>query len=132
MKLNLIATGILSFSLAGAGSAQGTTSSAENDTHYAQAQLKQLMREAHTPEQYQVLAGYYAEQQKHYLQQAAEEKQEWVRRSQNVASVAAKYPRPVDSARYLYEYYTLKASESGDLAAKYAQLAPPALPSQAK
>jgi len=36
--------------------------------------------------------------------------------------VAAKYPRPVDLARNLYEYYMYKASEMGALSLKYSQL----------
>jgi len=107
-------------------------SSAENDTHYTQAQLKQMARDAHTPEQYNALAGYYEKQQSDYLHQATEEKQEWVRRSQNIVSIAAKYPRPVDSARYLYEYYAYKAAEAGQLAAKYSQLSAPGVPATAK
>ena len=125
MTRSLIAAGILSFALAGAGSAQGTASSGEIGTHYTQAQLKQMAREAHTPEQYRALVSYYGTEQKDYLQQAAEEKQEWIRRNQNTMGVAAKYPRPVDSARNLYEYYRYKASEAGELAAKYSQLAAP-------
>jgi len=80
------------------------------------------MREAHSPNEYRALAGYYGEQQTSYLKQAAEEKQEWVRRSQNIVGVAAKYPRPVDSARNLYEYYMYKASQMGALSLKYSQL----------
>jgi len=105
--------------------AQVAASSAENGTHYTQAQLKQLARDAHTPAQYSALAVYYGNQQNDYLQKAAEEKQEWIRRSQNAVSIAAKYPRPADSARYLYEYYTTRAAESGQLAAKYSQLPAP-------
>jgi len=129
MKRILIAAGILSFALAGVGSAQETASSAANGTHYTQGQLKQLVRDAHTPKQYRTLADYYAGRQNNYLRQAEEEKQEWVRRSQNIMGVAAKYPRPADSARNLYEYFTYKASETGALAVKYSQLAaqePPA------
>jgi hypothetical protein len=85
--------------------------------------LKKMARDAHTPSQYAVLAGYYDGRQKDYLAQAAEEKQEWVRRSANIMLTAAKYPRPVDSAHYLYDYYTYKAMEAGQLAAKYSQLA---------
>jgi hypothetical protein len=125
MTRSLIAASILSFALAGAGSAQGTASSGEIGTHYTQAQLKQRVHEAHTPEQYRTLASYYGKEKKDYLQQAAEEKQEWIRRNQNTMGVAAKYPRPIDSARNLYEYYRYRASEAGELAAKYSQLAAP-------
>jgi len=92
------------------------------DSHYTHAQLKQIQRDAHTPEQYSALATYYTAQQKSYLEQAAPEKQEWIRRSQFTSSIEAKYPRPVDSARNLYEYYTAKAAEAGAAADKYNRL----------
>jgi len=132
MTRNLLAAGILTFALAGLGNAQGTAPSAENGPHYTQAQVKQLVREAHTPEQYNALANYYAKQQQDYLKQAEEERQEWVRRSENIMVVAAKYPKPVDSARYLYEYYMSKASEAGNLAVKYRQLGAQEAPAEAK
>jgi len=40
-------------------------------------------------------------------------------------SMAAKYPRPADSARNLYEYYMYKANKAGALEAKYTNLAAP-------
>lgn len=128
MKRRFFAASLLSFALMTVGSAQGAVSSAEDGDHYTQSQLKQLAREAHTPDQYKALATYYEKRQKNYLQQAADEKQEWVRRSQITTSLYAKYPKPVDSARYLYEYYSEEASEAGALSAKYRQLAEPAVP----
>jgi hypothetical protein len=119
MKRNLMNVGVLSLVLTGMGVAQGTTSPAQGGQQYTQAELKQLVLTAHTPEQYNVLASYYENRQRSYLQLAAEEKQDMDRRSQFTSSISAKYPRPVDSARYLYEYYTLKASETGALAMKY-------------
>lgn len=124
----LFAACILSSGLLGVASAQGAASSPKTDSHYTRAQVKQLLRDAHSPDQYRTLASYYGEQQKSYLKEAAEEKQEWVRRSQNIVGVAAKYPRPVDSARNLYEYYMYKASEAGALSLKYNQLAATATP----
>jgi hypothetical protein len=83
-----------------------------------------MERDAHTPEQNKALANYYGTKQKDYAQLAAEAKQEWLQRSENAPAVAAaKYPRPVDSARNLFEYYTQKASEAASLSAKYDQLA---------
>ena len=123
IKKGFCAAAILSFALVGVVSAQGAVSSAENGDHYTKSQLKQLERDARTPGQYTALAQYYGKQQKDYAQQAAEEKQEWVRRSQITTSLYAKYPKPADSARNLYEYYALKASEAGALSAKYGQLA---------
>ena len=67
------------------------------------------------------LASYFGNQKQGYLQQAADEKKEWERRSQNTTGIAAKYPRPVDSAKNLYDYYMAKANEASDLEAKYSQ-----------
>jgi hypothetical protein len=125
MKLYLFSTCILALALAGVASAQTTASSAKNGDHYTHAQLKEMTLNAHAPAQYAVLANYYGERQADYLHQAAEEKKEWERRSQNITGAQAKYPRPVDSARNLYEYYMYKATEAGTLQAKYHQLATP-------
>jgi hypothetical protein len=125
MNRNRFTTWILSLAFAGVGSAQVAASSAENSDHYTRAQLKELERDAHAPERYKSLANYYGERQKDYLQRAADEKQEWKRRSQNVVGVLAKYPRPIDSARNLCEYYMTRASEAGALEAKYSRLATP-------
>ena len=128
MNRNLFAACILSLAFAGVASAQGTASSTETGAHYTQAQLKQLASNAHAPEQFKALANYFGKQHEDYLRQATEEKKEWERRSQNIMGVLAKYPRPVDSARYLYEYYMYKASENGALEAKYSRLAGPNAP----
>jgi hypothetical protein len=125
MNRNPFATSILVLALAGAAGAQSTASSAENGVHYNRAQLKELTLNAHAPAQYAVIASYYGERHTDYLRQAAEEKKEWMRRSQNSAGTFAKYPRPADSARNLYEYYMYKASEAGELEAKFSRLASP-------
>jgi len=123
MKRSLLAACILPLAFAGAVMAQGAATSSETGAYYTKAQLKQLALNAHTQEQYTILANYYGARQNDYLQKAAEEKQEWVRRSQNIMGMAAKYPRPADSARNLYDYYMYKASEAGSLEAKFSRLA---------
>lgn len=128
MNRKLLGACILSLAFGSVGNAQGKASSRETDAHYTQAQVKELKRSAHAPEQYKVLASYYGDRRNSYLQEAAEEKKEWDRRSQNVVGVLAKYPEPVDSARNLYEYYMYKASEAGALEAKYSRLASPESP----
>jgi hypothetical protein len=125
MNGRLIATGILTLAFAGVGTAYGAVASGGGEAHTSPAQLKKMAHEAHTPEQYKALAVSYDIQQKDYLKQAADEKQEWIRRSQITVSLYAKYPKPADEAKYLYEYYVEKASEAGALSAKYAQLAEP-------
>ncbi len=123
MKANLLAACILSFALANAESAQGAASPTMNAAHCDPAYLKQAARDARTREQYRALADCYKHIQKENLDQAAAEKQEWLRRNQNIMVTAAKYPRPVDSARNLYEYYLSKASEAEKMSEKYSQLA---------
>jgi hypothetical protein len=123
MKQINFAVGILSLALATLGNAQGNASPKETGDHYTQSQLKKLAKEARTPEQYNVLASYYDNKQHVFLLKAADEKQEMERRSQYTTSISAKYPKPVDSARNLYEYYTQKASEAGVLSDKYHHLA---------
>jgi hypothetical protein len=132
MTRNLLATCILSLAFAGVANAQGTATSTETGAHYTQAQLKQLASNAHAPEQYRALASYFGKQHKDYLQQATEEKKEWERRSRNVTGILAKYPRPVDSARNLYEYYMYKATEAQTLESKYERLAAPNAPVSAE
>jgi hypothetical protein len=94
--------------------------------------MRQMALEARTAGQFSTLAACYEKLQKDYFEQAAQENQEWERRSQNVMATAAKYPRPVDSARNLYEYYLLKASKAGQLSAKYIRLAALRSPSKSR
>jgi hypothetical protein len=125
MKPTLAAIYALSLVFVTVSSAQQSTRSAEDSTHISRSQLKTLVREAHTATQYEALANYYGKQQKDYWARAAEEKQEWARRSTQVMVSAAKYPRPVDSAHYLYDYDVYMAVNAEQLATKYAQLAHP-------
>jgi hypothetical protein len=86
---------------------------------YSNAQLKQMRQEAHNTEQYEALASYFRTRQQDFEQKAQVEKAEWERRSQNVTSTAAKYPRPVDSAKNLYDYYTYEAQQMSQEVAFY-------------
>jgi|ERR1700728_2148741 len=90
---------------------------------YSKAEIKQMMRDARTAQQYRVLADYFGTQQKKFEEQARSEKEEWDRRSQNVSGPAAKYPRPVDSSKNRYEYFTYEAGQMGGQSAHYASLA---------
>jgi|SRR5271154_5845335 len=99
--------------------------SAQNPTArlYSRAELKQLIAIAHTPEQYKALASYYRQQERSFRARQAEEKLIWEQRAQNTTSTAQKYPRPVDSAHYLYDYYAYEADRSAQQATHYEQLA---------
>ncbi|HEY1984564.1 MAG TPA: hypothetical protein VGG85_04100 [Terracidiphilus sp.] len=92
-------------------------------SHYTAAQIKQLIRKAHTPDQYRVIVQYYEERQSEYSQKAADEMAEWARRSQDTTGPAAKYPRPVDAARNLYEYYAHESDDAAFQAEKFRRFA---------
>jgi hypothetical protein len=92
-------------------------------SHYTQAQIKRMMREANTPDQYRVVARYFEQRQGEFSSKAADQLAEWARRSQNTTGPAAKYPRPVDEARNLYEYYAHEADDAAFQADKYNRFA---------
>jgi hypothetical protein len=120
MKLINAITLITVLSIASLGRGYADESAAPD---YTKAELHKLVREAHSSEQYRSLARYFRAQQTKYQQQAQEEKAEWERRSQNVTGAAAKYPRPVDSSRNRYEYFTYKAGQLDSQASHYETLA---------
>jgi hypothetical protein len=84
--------------------------------------LKKMMRDARTSEDYLTLASYFRWRQQKFEQQAQSEKAEWARRNMNSYLAAAKYPNPVDSSRNRYEYFTYEAQKMGQQAAHYESL----------
>ena len=84
-----------------------------------QTDMAQQMKQAHSASDYRALAVRFHEQEQVYKTRAAEEKAEWARRQQITVSIAEKYPRPVDSAHYLYDYYSQKADQMSKTAAEY-------------
>jgi hypothetical protein len=93
-----------------------------NPPQVGKSELRRMMRDAHSSAQYRVLAGYFRAQQRRFEQQAEVEREEWIRRSANVSGPAAKYPRPVDSSKNRYEYFTTEAQEMNRQAAHYESL----------
>jgi len=89
----------------------------------SRSELKQQVATAHTPDQYQALAHYFRRQERSFREQQAAEKLLWEQRAQNVSSSAQKYPRPVDSAHYRYDYFGYEAEHSAQQASHYEQLA---------
>jgi hypothetical protein len=87
-----------------------------------------MIADAHTPQQYQALATYFRSRQQVLEQQAQSEKLEWDRRSQITAASYQKYPRPADSSRDRYEYFTYEAQQMSQQAAHFESLAAPAKP----
>lgn len=93
-----------------------------NSSQYSKAEVRRMVHEAHTVEQYRALASYFRAQQQRFDEQAQSEKKEWERRAANVSGPAAKYPRPVDSSRNRYEYFTAEAQEMDRQAAHFESL----------
>jgi DNA repair photolyase len=88
-------------------------------TTVSQHELKKEIAQAHTPEQYSVIANHFRQKEKVFRDEAAEEKAEWERRKQSTISLGVKYPTPTDSARNLYNYYDYKADQMSRRAAEY-------------
>jgi hypothetical protein len=123
MIRRLFAFSVVSIALATVASAQEAVSPSECHSRYTHSQLKQMIREAHTPEQYSALADYYAGLQREYLREAEKDRKEWVERSKGVTWTGAKTPRPMDFSREAYQYDMFKASKAEAASAKYSQLA---------
>jgi hypothetical protein len=81
-----------------------------------------MLRNAHSAQQYQELAAYFRARQSAFKQEAQSAKQEWERRGQITAGVYQKYPRPADSSKDRYEYFTYEAGQMGLQAAHFENL----------
>ncbi len=93
-----------------------------NAPHYSHSELRKMIQEAHTDQQYMELASYFRSRQQDFEQQAQSEKLEWTRQGQNVTGSAAKYPRPIDSSKSRYEYLTYEAEQMSQRASHYESL----------
>jgi hypothetical protein len=102
-----------------AGAARAESSAPPN---LSRADVKKMVREAHTTEQYMTLASYFRWRQQQFEQQAHEELAFWAQRSMNVSLAAAKYPAPVDSSRNRYDYFVYEARQMSLKAAHYESL----------
>ena len=91
-------------------------------TEYSRAELQSMIRSAHSTQQYQALATYFRSRQDALEKQDMAEKAELDRRSKITAAAYQKYPRPVDSSRNRYDYFTYEANQMGQQAAHYESL----------
>jgi hypothetical protein len=114
-----IALAITGFAIAAGMTSAETT----NPAHVSGSELRQMERQAHTPEQYMQLASAYRSQQDYFQQKADAEMHEWIRRMQLVNPVWEKYPRPEDSSRNRYEYFRYEAQRMSDHASHYQAMA---------
>jgi outer membrane biogenesis lipoprotein LolB len=113
-----IASALVAFALASgiAGAASTRT------VNPSSSDVKKMMQDAHTAQQYQALGAYFRSRQKAFEQKAHSEI-EWIaRRDQNVSLNAARYPAPLESARDRYEYFNYEAQQMSRQAARYESL----------
>jgi cytochrome c biogenesis factor len=96
---------------------------AQNTTQTARETVQKPIGSPHTVDQYRQLADYFHQQEAKYRAKAAAEKSERDQRAQINAGLMQKYPRPVDSAQYLYETYLHNADRAAAQALHYDQLA---------
>jgi len=115
LRRTLLTFAILTVALS-AGVVPAAAATAPSDQpEYTGAQIRKMVHEAHTVQQYTVLADYYKTRQRMFQRKAAEAMGLWAQRNAVISPVYEKWPRPVDSARNLHDYYETMA---GDSAAK--------------
>lgn len=102
-------------------SARNYTEPAQPPT-YSKAQVRQMMRDAHTREQYLALAEYYRGQQQAFRELERREWSEAVRLSQFSSAAAGRYPRPVDWSMIRYEYFSHKSRQMSQKSAYWEKL----------
>jgi len=123
MNRTMVLITALSLTIPFAGMAQPTTETSSLTAPLSGRELHSLMLNAHSAAQYKQLAGYFHQMEAKYRAEATAEKAERDRRAQVNAGLMQKYPRPVDSAQYLYESYVSQADSAALQAQHYEQLA---------
>jgi len=123
MNRSLVLVATLALALPFAGMAQSSMQTASLSAPMTPREVHSLMLSAHNSAQYQQIAGYFHQQEAKYRAEAATEKIERDRRAQVNAGLTQKYPRPVDSAQYLYESYVSQADSAALQAQHFDQLA---------
>ena len=119
MRFRLIAgVAVLACAVA-SGSLRAAATPGQNWSH---AELKRVMQNAHTTEDYLGLASYFRWRQQEFEQKAHDELVFWAQRSMNVALEAAKYPRPADSSKNRYDYFVYEAQKMSAQADRYQSL----------
>lgn len=122
MRRGVLAFEIVALAFA-AGPGYAQTARAEEPPQYTAAQIRDMARAAHTPDQYSELADYYQARRRMFVRQASEEMDLWAQRNAVITPLSEKWPRPVDSARNLYDSYLYQAAKSAARAARYSDLA---------
>jgi hypothetical protein len=92
------------------------------DAQYSEAEVKAMVRGAHTALDYKALATYFNYRQKVMKQKAKAATAEWGRCSQITTGIYQEYLRPADSSRNRYEYFTHQTNQMGQQATHDEQL----------
>jgi hypothetical protein len=125
MNRSLVLVATLSLALPFAGMAQSPMQTASLSAPMTPREVHSLMRSAHDSAQYKQIAGYFHQQEAKFRAEAAAEAVERDRRAPDNAALYRyqKYPRPFDTAQYLYESYLSKADSAATQAQHFDQLA---------
>ena len=125
MNRTLVLVATLSLALPLAGMAQSSTQTASLSAPMTPREVHSLMRSAHDSAQYKQIAGYFHQQEAKYRAEAAAEAVERDRRAPDNAALYhyQKYPRPFDTAQYLYESYLSKADSAATQVQHFDKLA---------
>jgi hypothetical protein len=125
MNRALVLVATLSLALPLAGMAQSSTQTASLSTPTTPREVHSLMRSAHDSAQYKLIADYFHQQEAKFRAEAAAEAVERDRRTPDKAALYhyQKYPRPYDTAQYIYESYLAKADSAATKAQHFEQLA---------
>ena len=96
---------------------------ADNAATYSHSELKKMVREAHTTEQYRVLASYYRMRQQQFTDQAHDEVVWFAKNKMYLSRPVAKAPTAIDFSRNRCEYYRREEQKMSQEAAHYEYLA---------
>jgi hypothetical protein len=122
LRRTLLTFAILAVALS-AGVVPAAATAPSNQPEYTSAQIRKMVHEAHTVQQYTVLADYYKTRQRMFQSRAAEAMHLWAERNAVISPVYEKWPRPVDSARNLHDYYEVMANDSAAKVDRFSHLA---------
>jgi hypothetical protein len=81
-----------------------------------------LMKTAHESDQYHALAVYFRQKEQFFSAERDAELALWNSRQQGIAANQNRYPRPVDSAHNLYDYYAYETNHAAAQAQYYEQM----------
>jgi hypothetical protein len=100
------------------------TLSGQDIIRYSHREVRQMMREARNPEDYQKLAAHFRTQQQVFAAKAQSQFEEFARCSRYLI-IYPKFTTRADTARQLFSYYNAKTSDMARTAEQYELLANP-------